>query len=104
MKSGCHSKKSESLSPCTHSSEAVYRDFFQRQEADIKQKYLVISPGEKFLYYFKCPIFNRNIDCMQKIGNRDLHIGNRDLHIGNHDLHIRNKSKEQKLPLNDPTY
>lgn len=40
---------------------------------------------------------------MQKIGNRDLHIGNRDLHIGNRDLHIRNKSKEQKLPLNDPT-
>lgn len=40
---------------------------------------------------------------MQKIGNHDLHIGNRDLHIGNRDLHIRNKSKEQKLPLNDPT-
>lgn len=87
------------MSHCLHAHTALKQCteiFFQRQEADIKQKYLVISPGEKFLYYFKCPIFNRNIDCMQKIGNRDLHIGNRD-------LHIRNKSKEQKLPLNDPT-
>lgn len=31
----------------------------------------------------------RNIDCMQKTGNCDLNIGN--------------KSKQQKLPLNDPT-